>query len=60
MNCEKHNELSLEDRIAAAHVAFRCALSPGEKRMRWRALAELMRRREENREDVNQGTTRRS
>ena len=57
IQAEMSDELSLQDKITAAHVAFHSACGPGEKRMRWRALAELIRRREENREHESEGIT---
>ena len=54
MNDAQEKELSLEDRIAFARAEFFAACAPGEKRVRWRAWAELIARQAEERKDGKQ------
>ena len=49
MDNETNNELSLQDKIAAAHVAFRCACGSVAKAVAWREYARLVRKRDEPR-----------
>jgi len=47
---ETADELSLDDEIAHAYAEFRCAFGPGEKAVKWRSLATLIRKRNERSE----------
>ena len=47
IQAETADELSLDDRVANAYAEFRCAFGPGEKAVKWRSLATLIRKRNE-------------
>lgn len=55
IQAEIDNELSLQDRIEIARSEFYCADGATNKRVKWRALAELMRRRERSVENDRAG-----
>ena len=51
MDTELQNELSLDDEIAHAYAEFNCAYGATNRRVKWRALAALIRKRSEQKPD---------